>query len=201
MFASKLSLFLAVTLTATNSAVNGQVPDSGAYWAVYNATAGPAEDSCLVTEGDSVDDSCCTSSTDITPHAVLKGEEGFSCFSLGPGLIPFSGCISDGVAGYGENCVTDDAPFMAATAEECGCSFVIEGTGCYKANDIPGQQWFVYLDGSACTDMEPDMEEPAATEAPAAATDAPGSSAATNATWFAGLLATISATYTYTFSV
>eukprot|EP00526_Cylindrotheca_closterium_P017219 CAMPEP_0113615354 /NCGR_PEP_ID=MMETSP0017_2-20120614/7656_1 /TAXON_ID=2856 /ORGANISM="Cylindrotheca closterium" /LENGTH=312 /DNA_ID=CAMNT_0000524585 /DNA_START=438 /DNA_END=1376 /DNA_ORIENTATION=+ /assembly_acc=CAM_ASM_000147 len=134
-------------------------PPSGSYWATYNETTGPAVDSCLVSEGDKVADSCCLGTgADLVPHEALKG--GDSCFSLGPGLIPFSGCVGDGFAGYGENCVTDKAPFNAVDAAECGCSFVLEGSGCYKANDLPGQQWFVYLDGTSCKVDE-------ATEAPA----------------------------------
>ena len=125
------------------------MPTEGSYWAIYNATGAPAADYCIVPEGTAVKDECCTMASDsILPHAMLQGND--TCFSLGPGLIPFSGCVADGVAGYGENCETDEAPFLAADATECGCSFVIEGDGCYKANDLPGQQWFVYLDAASC---------------------------------------------------
>lgn len=122
----------------------------GSYWAVYNATAGPAAASCLIDAGKAVDASCCTGTDDITYHDMLRGNA--TCFSLGPGLIPFSGCVDDGVAGYGENCDGGEGavPFVAKDGMECGCDFNIEGTGCYKANDIPGQQWFVFLDGDEC---------------------------------------------------
>lgn len=129
----------------------GTTMADGSYWAVYNATAGPAEAACLVEAGTMVDVSCCTDEdAAITKHDDLRGDD--TCFSLGPGLIPFSGCVSDGVYGYGENCDGGDGtpPFVAADAEECGCDFVIEGSGCYKANDIPGQQWFVFLDAETC---------------------------------------------------
>ena len=131
--------------------------DGGSYWAIYNATTAPAVDSCLVTEGDAVADDCCLDAGELLPHSALK-EGDDTCFVLGPGLIPFSGCVGDGVSGYGENCSGEGAPFVAADAAECGCSFVIEGSGCYKANDIPGQQWFVYLDGDSC--KEEAMESP-----------------------------------------
>ena len=122
--------------------------ESGSFWAIYDAEMAPANSTCLVTEGEAVDDSCCMDAGEILAHSDLQGN--YTCFVLGEGLIPFSGCVGDGVAGYGENCSGEGAPFEAMDAEECGCSFVIEGSGCYKANDIPGQQWFVYLDGEAC---------------------------------------------------
>lgn len=175
-------LAAATAATATNSRVLQDdtemgMTDGGSYWGIYNLTAAPAMESCIVTEGDSVDMACCEDAGEIMKHADLQ--QGNTCFSLGEGLIPFSGCIGDGVAGYGENCVTDKAPFAAATAEECGCSFSIEGTGCFKANDIPGQQWFVYLDGDKCkTEMEGDPDTtPDATEAPADAGNMMGMSA------------------------
>lgn len=144
------ALLLMVVGTCLVTTTTAQAPASGAYWAVYNATAAPAESSCLVSEGTSVDDACCTAAGIFTPHADLQGES--TCFLLGPGLIPFSGCVGDGVSGYGENCDggAGEPPFFAKDAAECGCGFVIEGSGCYKANDLPGQQWFVYLDGEAC---------------------------------------------------
>ena len=146
----KLTVILA--LAASNGNIQSawaQPPASGSYWAVYNISD-PAEDSCNVTTGMSIEDSCCTVAPDIPLHDALKGNA--TCFSLGPGLIPFSGCVGDGVAGYGENCDGGDGvpPFVAKDAAECGCDFSIEGSGCYKANDIPGQQWFVFLDGVAC---------------------------------------------------
>ena len=113
----------------------------------------PANSTCLVTEGEAVDDSCCMDAGEIMMHSDLAGN--YTCFVLGEGLIPFSGCVGDGVAGYGENRSGEGAPFDAMDAGECGCSFVIEGSGCYKANDIPGQQWFVYLDGEACATSTP----------------------------------------------
>ena len=125
--------------------------DLGTFWSVYNVSVAAADDACIVEEGESVPDSCCASSdAALTPHKALQGENMDSCFSLGPGLVPFSGCVGEGVYGYGEDCTGEGAPFMAASAEECGCNFVIEGSGCYKANDLPGQQWFVYLDASIC---------------------------------------------------
>jgi len=141
-------------------------PPEGAYWAIYNETEAPADASCLVMEGESVPTSCCLGAGQLLPHDALSG--GDTCFVLGPGLIPFSGCVGPDTYGYGENCVGDGAPFMAVDPEECGCSFVIEGSGCYKANDIPGQQWFVFLDGESCVDgapsiapsMAPTAEEP-----------------------------------------
>ena len=123
----------------------------GSYWAVYNATAAPADDICIVEAGTPLPSKCCTSDdAAITPHDALRGDA--TCFSLGPGLIPFSGCVGDGIAEYGENCDggAGTPPYVAADAAECGCSFVVAGNGCFKANDIPGQQWFVYLDGYAC---------------------------------------------------
>lgn len=131
----------------------------GSFWAVYNATAAPADASCLLTAGMVVDDSCCESTDAVkTMHSMLQGND--TCFTLGPGLIPFSGCVGDHVAGYGEICDGGGmAPFNAANATECGCTFQIAGDGCYKANDIPGQQWFVYLDGEKCHDHDDDDKD------------------------------------------
>ena len=87
-------------------------------------------------------------------HKNAAGND--TCFAIGDpadGLIPFSGCVGDHKVGYGEDCSgAGKAPFVAANATECGCQFQIEGDGCYKANDLPGQQWFVYLDGESCHD-------------------------------------------------
>ena len=125
MVNSKILLVAIISATVSHTAVSdGHIPD-GAFWAVYNATADPADPACLVTEGDSVPESCCTGAGTFTPHSALQGDD--TCFVLGPDLIPFSGCVGDGIAGYGENCEGEGAPFVAANAEECGCSFVIEG--------------------------------------------------------------------------
>jgi len=140
------------------ASLGNTVKGEGSFWAVYNTTVAPADASCLVAEGTAVDMACCEDTEDITFHSTLQGED--TCFLLAPGLVPFSGCVGDGVAGYGESCTGEGAPFVAKDAAECGCSFVLEGSGCYKANDLPGQQWFVYLDGDACKDDGPDSSAP-----------------------------------------
>lgn len=136
--------FFAVLLAAFKV----EISNAGSYWSVYDSVAAPAAGECIVTEGISVPESCCTAGS-ITQHADVQGDD--TCFVLGPDAIPFSGCVGDSVAGYGENCSGGgQAPFDAKDAEECGCTFIIEGSGCYKANDLPNQQWFVFLDGDAC---------------------------------------------------
>ncbi|KAL3929804.1 MAG: hypothetical protein SGARI_004651, partial [Bacillariaceae sp.] len=87
------------------------------------------------------------------PHAaIIQADE--TCFLLTPELPAFSGCVGDMLYGYGEDCAGEGAPFVAENAAGCGCEFTIEGSGCYKANDLPDQQWFVFLDASMCAAME-----------------------------------------------
>lgn len=143
------AILIANVAAASVAASRHMQEAQGSYWAIYNVSLANATGDCLVAEGIAVAESCCLNAGESLPHAALQGND--TCFLLGPGLVPFSGCVGDGVAGYGEQCVGEGAPFVAQDAAECGCEFVIEGNGCYKANDLPGQQWFVYLDGGLCT--------------------------------------------------
>jgi hypothetical protein len=120
-------------------------PGAGSYWSIYNTTIGGANDRCNVAVGSPVSVNCCLGATEpLVPHSSSQG----TCFA-GPVGTSFSGCIGDGIAQYGEDCTGGD--FMAADANECGCGFQMQGSGCFKSNDLPGQQWFVYLDGkNAC---------------------------------------------------
>ena len=122
--------FAAFAITATSAdsppaARNMQEVTAQSYWAIYNATAAPAADSCLVTEGESVAEACCDDAGEKLPHAMLQGND--TCFVLGEDLIPFSGCVGDGVAGYGENCVGEGNKFFAAFNETTVLKEVILG--------------------------------------------------------------------------
>lgn len=153
MWTPTFAVFLAAVGLAVIDARSLQMTTEvgeGSFWAIYDEAVAPANSTCLVAEGEMVDDACCMDAGEMIAHEDVAGN--FTCFELDEGIIPFSGCVGDGVAGYGENCTGEGAPFDAMDAEECGCSFVIEGSGCYKANDIPGQQWFVYLDGESCAE-------------------------------------------------
>jgi hypothetical protein len=152
----RIALWLAAIGVASIDARSLQMSSEagvGSYWAIYDEEMGQANSTCLVAEGEMVAEECCTEAGELLAHEDVAGN--YTCFELADGIVPFSGCVGDGIAGYGENCTGEGAPFDAMDAEECGCSFVIEGNGCYKANDIPGQQWFVYLDGGACAESTP----------------------------------------------
>lgn len=90
---------IALLLAAAIGAVSGQ---EGSFWAIYDIEMGPANSTCLVTEGDMVDEDCCMDAGQMLEHSDLAGN--YTCFVLGEDLIPFSGCVGDGIAGYGENC-------------------------------------------------------------------------------------------------
>ena len=177
---SLVFILIAISRKLTVATRSLQESGGGSYWAIYNETIASAEDLCLASPGESVDESCCLGAGETLPHAAVKqGDE--TCFELAPGLPAFSGCVGDALYGYGENCSGDGAPFVASNAGECGCGFVIEGSGCYKANDLPEQQWFVYLDSAACIgESEPD-ETPA--PSPASPSAPPPAAIAWSSRW------------------
>ena len=141
------------------------------YWVVYN---GDAPESCVVSEGNKVNDSCCTSQP--RPGDFIADVFQSTCFVIsgllgdGSSLQSYLGCDA-GIPVYGEACYnngenggiipagTTVEDTDAANVTECGCSFVVSGNGCHKIRDfssLPGfesdvRQVFLYMN-KTCDD-------------------------------------------------
>eukprot|EP00630_Chrysocystis_fragilis_P011176 CAMPEP_0197410090 /NCGR_PEP_ID=MMETSP1165-20131217/30835_1 /TAXON_ID=284809 /ORGANISM="Chrysocystis fragilis, Strain CCMP3189" /LENGTH=168 /DNA_ID=CAMNT_0042936583 /DNA_START=44 /DNA_END=550 /DNA_ORIENTATION=- len=158
-------LFATVATAASFGYIAESGTISGGAWHVWNESTGVAEvapSMCTddVAVGDMVDDSCC----DIDAWLGLVMGDFFvpyTCMALqlGSGVVRAYANCEDGTFTYGETCAEEgeDYPFpstantteltmITETSAECGCADVIQGSGCFRANDVgDGRQFFVEL--------------------------------------------------------
>lgn len=101
--------------------------------------------------GTKVADSCCAG---VEPFGLLS--EFFATANCqaapflpdGAATRPYLGC-DDGLPTYGENCVVEGQPFPwpagtdltpfqvnASSYQDCGCSVIVQGAGCWKVHDL-----------------------------------------------------------------
>ena len=159
---SSITAFVLVAAALVSCAPSTVHAASGSYWVVYS---GDAPDSCLVPDGDMVDDSCCE--TNLTTPFHIRPTFTTTCFVIrgllgenGGSVMSYLGCdetaAEDGTVEpvYGEACyngganggyippnVTGPEDTNATSNAECGCQFTVTGNGCHKIRDfsvLPG---------------------------------------------------------------
>ena len=131
---------------------SGAIPHG--YYTVYEEGLSPEE--CQAIVGARVDDSCCTNNPgDIFLEKLFADATCTTPFELGDLTVAAHlECHVGNTFTYAEGCYNEAAG--VADCDNCRLPVVDNSDyGCYRANDIPGQNqsWFVYVESCGNTNL------------------------------------------------
>ena len=122
------------------------------YYTVYEEGLSPEE--CQAIVGARVDDSCCTNNPgDIFLEKLFADATCTTPFELGDLTVAAHlECHVGNTFTYAEGCY--DEATGVADCDNCQLPVVDNSDyGCYRANDLPGQNWFVYVESCGNTNL------------------------------------------------
>ena len=140
-----ITLFVVLGPEASGASPHG-------YWTVY--AEGLAPEKCKADVGARVDDSCCTNNPgdssleDLFADATCTPPLELRNLTVAAHLE----CHVDDTFTYAEGCYDEAAG--VADCDNCRLPVVDNSDyGCFRANDLPGQNWFVYVESCGNTNL------------------------------------------------